>query len=213
MYDEWRFLLNQDQISDSELADKVAHILKEKEMKLPMRTRDELRSMVEAQYKKICNPALEQNVRGDVEMIIDYKSGKREVHEMKNTILDAGKAALAASLTNNINDPYDFYISNMIFGTNGTTGDGVTMRYIDSGRTGLFGTTVLNNPVLASVSSGSPATAVFTSIIGYDQVNGLALSEMALVMANGSLYSMISFPSLNKMIGQQITINWTISVL
>ena len=132
---------------------------------------------------------------------------------MKNTILDAGKAALARVLTNNINDPFDFYISNMIFGVNGTTGDNQTVRYVDSSRTGLFGTTLISKSVLGSISSGSPATAVLTSVLAYGDANGSALSEMALVMASGDLYSMITFPSLNKTSGIQLTCNWSISIL
>ena len=133
---------------------------------------------------------------------------------MKNTILDAGRDALAACLTNDINDPFDFYIKSMIFGTNGTTGDGTTTRYVDSGRNGLFGTTLITNPVFSSISTGSPATAIFTSILAYSSLaNGSALSEMALVMANDNLYSMITFPSLTKTSNMQLTINWSISVL
>jgi hypothetical protein len=210
-FNEWRNLLNTNDISDSNLAGKVWEILYQKESG-ETTARDELRRMFEKKVRTVCNPRTEKNVRGDVEIIVDYDDGKKEVHELTNTVLANGKATLALSLVGQVNNPFDFYIDTMIFGTNGSTGDGTTARYVDESRTGLFGTTSISKGVISSIDPVSPTTAILTSVLGTSEGNG-ALSEMALVMANGQLYSMIAFPVLNKTSSMQLTINWRISLL
>ena len=138
----------------------------------------------------IPEPEEDQNLRGDVEVVIDHKDGKQERRSFKNTILRAGKVALAKSLANDVEDPYDFYISNMLFGTNGTTGG--TPKFVDESRTGLFGTTLLTKNVISSVDETAPTTAIFTSVVTFTEGNGNNLNEMALRMADGDLYSMIT---------------------
>ena len=102
----------------------------------------------------------------------------------------------------------------MIFGNNGATGDGTTARYVDESRTGLFGSTLVSNGVISSIDPASPTTAILTSVLTFAQGNVTpGLSEMALVMANGQLYSMVSFPTLTKTSQMQMVVNWRISLL
>jgi hypothetical protein len=55
---------------------------------------------------------------GDIEMIIEYNDGRpKEVRTMKNTVLKAGRIALAKSLANDVGNTYDFYVARMLFGS------------------------------------------------------------------------------------------------
>ena len=87
-------------------------------------------------------------------------------------MLNLGRVAMASSLANEIGQSFNFFVSRMLFGNGGTVG-GVP-QFVDAGRTGLFGTTVVNNPVIAQVDPLTPTQAVFTSVIAFDQANGLA---------------------------------------
>jgi hypothetical protein len=149
---------------------------------------------------------------GCVEIIKSYKDGTQDITNIKNTILYAGRCALTNSLANNYGDSYQYYITQMIFGDDGTTPDGVK-RYVDAGRNGLFGTTLVRKPVLANIDNSVPTQAIFTSVIRFDELIGVTINEMALQMANGSLYSMTTFPDLTKTEDLQLTLNWRISFI
>jgi len=175
------------------------------------RPKEILRRMYEEKVHKVCNQRTDTVARGDVEVVIDYKDGSRETCEMKNTVLRKGKSALASSLANQVNDPYDFYIESMTFGSNGASG--ATPKYVEDTRTGLFGTTLLTKNVISSIDTDAPTEVILTSVVAYDEAVGYALNEMALKMKSGYLYSMITFPDLNKTSQMQLTINWKISFL
>jgi hypothetical protein len=147
--------------------------------------------------------------KGEVHVTIEYDNGKVEERFFRNTILLGGRNALAKSLANQVDDLYQFYINRMVFGDNGTSG-GVP-KFVDASRSGLFGVTKLSKPVIATIDPNIPYQAVFTSVITKSEVNGVALSEMALEMADGQLYSMVSFADLNKTSSMQITWNWRCS--
>ena len=149
--------------------------------------------------------------RGDVFITIDYKDNHRERCHLRNTLLRKGKVALAKSLSNDVSEVYDYYINRMLFGTNGVSSD--TPKYVDESRSGLFGSTILAKNVISSVDTSAPTTAIFTSVITHDEANGEELSEMALEMKNGELYSMLTFPVLTKTSQMQLTINWRITLL
>ena len=149
-------------------------------------------------------------VYGEVEKIIEYKnSPKVEVEVFKNTILTTGRQALAKTLGNFVGDTPEFFITRMIFGDGGTQ-DGVK-KYVNEGRNGLFGVTRLTKPVIASLDPDITTKVIFTSVITFDDANAVALNEMALQMASGDLYSMITFNDLNKTSEMQITWNWRLS--
>lgn len=146
---------------------------------------------------------------GYVTAQIDYKDGRKETIEFKNTILRKGREALAKSLANDLGDTYQFYVNRMLFGDGGTAGG--IVKYVDSQRNGLFGITRASKSIIAQVDPNIPSQVVFTAVLSFDDANGYALNEMALQMSNGDLYSMVTFLDLNKTDQMQITWNWRIS--
>ena len=149
---------------------------------------------------------------GDVDIVITYSDGRpSEVREYRNTILLTGRNALARSLTFDIGDSYEFYIARMIFG-NGGTQNGIP-RFIDEGRNGLFGLTVASKGVISTVDKNHQTQAVFTSVISFSEANNTTINEMALQMANGDLYSMRTFPDLNKDSQMQLSFSWKLSFI
>jgi hypothetical protein len=149
--------------------------------------------------------------KGDVERIIQYRDGSEEVYCHPNTILNTGRRALAFSLANKINDPFDFYIARMLFGDGGTL-NGVK-KFVDNGRNGLFGVTRVSKPVIATMNVNIPTQVTFTSTIKFDEAVGMVLNEMALQLSTGDLYSMTTFPDLNKTEEMQIVFNWKINFI
>lgn len=146
---------------------------------------------------------------GYVYGIIEYFDGNKVSFEFKNTVLNKGREALAASLANNFTGEYNFYISRMVFGDGGTSGG--SKKYVNTNRNGLFGTTRASKPVISSIDSNMPYQAIFTSVLRFDEANGYALNEMALQMGNDDFYSMVTFPDLNKTSDMQIAFNWRLS--
>lgn len=149
--------------------------------------------------------------KGRVECIVNYKDGNTTKTSTHNTVLRNGKIAIANGLAREINDPFDFYIDEMIFGTNGTSGG--TPKFVEESRSGLFSSILLSKSVISSIDAAAPTTAIFTAVVGYDEAVGSDLNEMALVMANGDLYSMTTFPDLGKTSDMQLTFNWYLSIL
>lgn len=148
-------------------------------------------------------------ISGYVYVNIEYKDGRQETIEFKNTILRKGREALAKSLANDLGDTYQYYVNRMLFGDGGTAGGSV--KYVDTTRNGLFGITRASKSVIAQVDPNIPSQVVFTAVLGFSDANGYAINEMALQMANGDLYSMATFLDLNKTDQMQITWNWRIS--
>lgn len=151
------------------------------------------------------------STKGWVHCTITYADGRKEEKIINNTVLQTGKIAIAQSLANEQNDPFDFYIDQMVFGTNGSV-DGVP-KFVDDSRNGLFGPILLSKNVIASIDPSAPTTANFTSVVAFSEGVGSVLSEMALVMASGDFYSMITFPDLTKTSSMQLTFVWSIAIL
>jgi hypothetical protein len=149
--------------------------------------------------------------RGDVEIVLSWKDGKQDILDVRNTVLLTGRRALAKSLANQIGEKFQFNIVRMIFGDGGTT-NGVK-KFVNAGREGLFGVTQLSKPALSNLDTSVPAQVIFTSVIKFDEAVGVTLNEMALQMANGQLYSMVTFPDLNKTEDMQITFNWRLNFI
>jgi hypothetical protein len=150
-------------------------------------------------------------IKGEVKIKITYADGTTEEKVIKNTILRKGREALAKCLANKLNDTFDFFVSRMIFGDGGTN-SGVP-KFVNTERNGLFGTTRVSKPVIATIDPNLPSKIIFTSVVGFSEGNGFALNEMALMMDNGDLYSMVTFPDLNKTSNTQITWDWSISFI
>lgn len=149
--------------------------------------------------------------RGDVEIIKEWRNGKKESLDIRNTILLNGRRALALGLANAIGDGFNFYITRMLFGDGGTSGG--EKRFVNANRDGLFGVVQISKPVLANIDNSIPTQVILTSVISYDEGIGVTLNEMALQMANGELYSMTTFPDLNKTEDMQITFNWRLNFI
>lgn len=146
---------------------------------------------------------------GDVEIIQEWKDGRKNKLDIYNTILLTGRRALCKSLANQIGDSYQFYITRMLFGDGGTQ-SGVK-KYVNAGREGLFGVTRLSKPVISSIDGSIPTQVILTSVIKFDEIIGVTLNEMALQMADGDLYSMTTFADLNKTEDMQLTLNWRLN--
>jgi hypothetical protein len=149
--------------------------------------------------------------RGDVEAKVEYLDGSVETVEFRNTILRTGREALVLCLANRIGDDFDFFISRMLFGNGGLVG--TAPKSVPTDRNGLFGTTTVSKPVIANIDPNNPSQLVLTSVISFDEGNGFNLSEMALQMNNGDLYSMATFPGITKTQQMQITWNWRLSFI
>lgn len=147
--------------------------------------------------------------KGTLEVVIEYDNDKKEKRIIYNTVLRGGREALASSLANDFGDVYDFFISRMLFGDSGTNG-GVP-KFVNSERNGLFGITRANKSVIAIIDVNLPSQVVFTSVLTFEEANGIALNEMAIQMNDGDLYSMVTFADLTKTSSMQITFNWRIN--
>lgn len=148
---------------------------------------------------------------GQVEIEILYKDGHKERRSVKNTVLQKGREALAASLANEYGEIYQYYISRMLFGNGGT--EASVPKYVNAGRNGLFGTTLLSKPVSCTIDPNFPAQVVFTSVVTFDEAVEETINEMALQMNTGDLYSMTTFGDITKTGTMQITWSWRISFI
>jgi hypothetical protein len=100
----------------------------------------------------------------------------------------------------------------MLFGDGGTSGDGQP-KFVDSSRSGLFGTTQVNKPITSTIDPINATQVVFTSVVSYSEGNGFVLNEMALQMNTGDLYSMATFGGITKTSQIQLTWNWRLSII
>ncbi len=148
---------------------------------------------------------------GRVEITIDYKDGRKEVQNVNNTVLLTGTRALVSALANRIGDKFEYNITRMVFGDGGTE-DGVK-KVVNVGRQGLFGITRLSKPVIATLDVNGAGQVTFTSVIRYEDANGFVLNEIALQMANGELYSMVTNGGISKTDEMQLTFAWTLEFI
>ena len=156
-------------------------------------------------------PRHDQRIVGDVGLDILYEDGETERRKYRNTILLHGRAALARCLANEVGDDFQFYVNRMIFGNGGTL-EG-TPKYVNSERNSLFGMNVVSRPVIATVNKTDPNVVTFTAVVAKTDPYVGVMNEMALQMANGDLYSMVTFPDLTKTSLMQLTWSWDISFL
>lgn len=149
--------------------------------------------------------------QGFITAVIDYECGKQEFLAFPNTVLTKGREALAAGLANTVGTGFNFYVNRMLFGDGGTSSG--TTKFVSSSRNGLFGITQASKPVMAIVDPNIPSQVIFTSVVAFADANGAILSEMALQLASGDLYSMATFPNLTKTSSMQITWSWRLSFI
>ena len=151
----------------------------------------------------------EIKTKGTVERIIQYDDGRIEKSVIENTVLYTGQMALAASLAGP--GEYNNYVSQMVFGSGGTSG-GVPV-FVQSTQNSLFNQLGSGKPTVAVVDPNIQTQVVFTTVLQIADFAGSTINEMGLMMENGNLYSMTTFPDLNKTSNMQITWNWRISFI
>ncbi len=149
-----------------------------------------------------------QKIKGDVDIIVEYKDGKKEFHSWHNTVLNNGKGVVAKTLAGEIGSAFSFYICKMVFGDSGTIGD--VPRFVDAARDGLFGPAVISKNVIANIDPNNPTQVIFTAIMTYEDAVDATLNEMGLQLADGSYYSLATFGNITKTSLMQITWNWRI---
>lgn len=152
------------------------------------------------------------HLKGEIELTKTWKNGKEEKIVFPNAILFKGRDAIAASLANDYGSEYDFFITRMIFGDGGTSADGQP-RHVNAERNGLYGTTVVNKPVISTIDPNIASQVVFTAVITNSEGNGYVLNEMALQMNSGDLYSMATFGGITKSSIMQLTWAWRLSFI
>jgi hypothetical protein len=149
--------------------------------------------------------------KGNIKGIIEFKNKNKNIIQFNNAILRTGREALALSLANRIGDNFDFFVNRMLFGDGGVTG--TAPKLVTPDRTTLFGTTRASKPVVANIDPNNGSQVMFTSVVTYDEANGFNLNEMALQLHSGDLYSMATFPGINKTSQMQITWVWRLSFI
>lgn len=149
---------------------------------------------------------------GEVDIIIEnVVTGKKTITTHKNKGLRVGKEKVVASLANQINSSFDFYIANALIGTSGTSGG--TPKVVEDTRTGLFGSTLLTKPVITSIDPNNLRKISCTFVITTSEANGSNLNEFLLQLKSGEAFAMISRGDIAKDSSTAITVNWRISYL
>jgi hypothetical protein len=146
--------------------------------------------------------------KGMISMKIEWLDGRVEYRETPNRILLSGRQAQANAIANEFGSAFEYFVTNMAFGSGGTVGG--APRYVDDTRTGLF-SLLTTKPVISSIDPSIPTQVTFTSVLTFDEVVGDVINEMALKMQSGDYYSMATFGDITKTSSMQLTFNWKIS--
>ena len=92
--------------------------------------------------------------KGEIEGIIEWRDGRKEILCTHNIVLYKGRYALAASLADQYGETYQFFISRMQFGDGGTTDTGDPL-YVTADRNGLFHE-ILDKPISCVIDPNVP---------------------------------------------------------
>ncbi len=158
---------------------------------------------------QIIDQDIEISSHGKIYLKVENKDGTTATMAVKNKVLLTGRAALAASLANQYNGEFPFYIARVLFGSNGTLSG--NPKFVEDTREGLFGVTTLTKPVIASIDTNLPQQVTFTTTVTFSELVGQVINEMALEMANGQLFSMATFGDINKSSSMQLIWNWRLT--
>lgn len=146
--------------------------------------------------------------QGYITATLRYKH-KTEILKFKNKVLDSGKKFLADSLLEKPVKP--FYIASMLFGDGGTEKE--KPKEVLPTMTSLSGTARVKKDVIAQIDPEFPTQAVFTAVVEESEGNNFTLNEMALVLNDGTLFSLSTFPDLNKTDQFEIAWMWVVSFI
>lgn len=152
----------------------------------------------------------EMKIKGTLSVMIEDGDWKEE-RLLSNTILLTGKSAVVHSLGYDIGGSFQYYVDRMIFGDGGEE-SGVPKR-VSVTSTSLNGDTRASVSASASFSPDVQNQIVFTSVLTGSHAVGYTLNEAALQLANGGLFSMVTFPGLPKTSTMTLTFNWTLTVV
>lgn len=130
-------------------------------------------------------------------------TGKIDVIQFNNIILDGGKEFLARCL---LEEFPKVYIKYMLFGDGGTV-NGVP-KEVSPMQDKLHGVTRVKKTVVAQVDPEMPTQLIFSVIINEDEGNNFPLNEMALELSDGTLFNLSTFSDLNKTDQMEITWSW-----
>lgn len=127
-----------------------------------------------------------------------------------NTVLRSGRAALARGLAGGQMPQ----VVAMIFGDGGDANelppDEFGIRPVDPGRTGLFGVTRLKLPVTVQWLDQDPPAVLVQAKHGFDEGNGVTLNEMGLLLDDGQLLAMSTYPGFSKTPDISLVWDWEI---
>lgn len=102
------------------------------------------------------------------------------------------------------------FIEKMLFGDEGWDHEKNEKKEVDENRTSLFGITRASKKVIGQKDSEVSNQAIFTATLEKEDAVGISLSEMALQLSNGELYSMLTHPEFNKTDKMKLTFSWEI---
>lgn len=143
---------------------------------------------------------------------VDIEDGDLiETRTLNNTVLLGGKNAIVKGLAYDIGGSFQYYVDRMLFGDDGEE-SGVPRR-VNPSNTSLFGNTRASVTANPSLLSDVPNQVVFTSVLTESHAVGYTLNEAALQMANGALFSMVTFSGIPKSDSMTLTFNWTLTVI
>lgn len=149
--------------------------------------------------------------KGVIDIGILYDDGRQELITVNNRILRSGRIAIVKALANDFGSSFEYFITNMAFGSGGTVGG--SPRYIDETREGLFGPTVATKPVISSINSDVPTQVTFTSVLTFDEAVGDIINEMALKFFSDDFFSMATFGDITKTSSMQLVFNWRVNMV
>ena len=152
-------------------------------------------------------------LKGAGDITVCYRDGKREfipieerVLPFENAVLNTGRAAFVRGIANQYGGVFNSWVYQMAFGSGGTVG-GVP-RYVDAGRTGLWGPVVAVKTVMATINPNLPSQVTFTSVLLFDDAVGSTINEMGLILKSGEYYSITTFGDIYKTSAVQLLVNW-----
>lgn len=146
---------------------------------------------------------------GKVFLTINNEDGSSANIAVNNKVLLTGQNALAKMLANDYDGTFSFYIARVLFGNSGTVGGAPLL--VDGSRTALFGAVTLAKPVIASIDPNYQNQVTFTTTVAFSELIGQVINEMALEMANGDLFSLVTFGDITKSSSMELIFNWKIS--
>lgn len=137
--------------------------------------------------------------------------------EFPNTVLRSGRRLLAAAMGGNLlGQSFDAYISQMAFGVGGLNNLNQVIRVPETATTFLGGVGNILDvvPVKAVMVPGDSPSVVFTGVLPKNATsNGQRITQIGLIMANGSFYSISTWGGFEKAVNVSASMSWRLTWL